>query len=174
MSKRIFTNESLTALINNIKIYVANAISTKADSSHQHTIADVDNLQNTLNEKATQNSLDTHVADTTNHITPTERTNWNAAKTTAETAQTKANSAYTLAESKVDSLSDLGISVSAAELNYMDGITSNVQTQLDGKAASSHGVHVPSCSVSNNGQFLRVVNGAASWSTVPNAEEATF
>lgn len=33
---------------------------------------------------------------------------------------------------------------------------------------------VPSCSASNNGQFLRVVNGVATWSTVPNAEEATF
>lgn len=33
---------------------------------------------------------------------------------------------------------------------------------------------VPSCSTSNNGQFLRVVNGVAAWSTVPNAEEGEF
>lgn len=33
---------------------------------------------------------------------------------------------------------------------------------------------VPNCSTSNNGQFLRVVNGVATWSAVPNAEEATF
>ena len=33
---------------------------------------------------------------------------------------------------------------------------------------------IPSCSTSNNGQFLRVVNGFASWSTVHNAEEASF
>lgn len=38
----------------------------------------------------------------------------------------------------VDSLSDLGITATAAELNYMDGVTSNVQTQLNGKAPSSH------------------------------------
>ena len=62
----------------------------------------------------------------------------NTAKTNAATAQTKADSAYSLAESKVDSLSDLGITATATELNYMDGVTSNVQAQLDGKAASSH------------------------------------
>ena len=62
----------------------------------------------------------------------------NTAKTNAATAQTKADSAYNLANSKVDSLSDLGITATAAELNYVDGVTSNVQTQLDGKAASSH------------------------------------
>ena len=49
----------------------------------------------------------------------------------ANTAKTKADNAYTLAEGKVDSLSDLGITATAAELNYMDGATSNVQTQID-------------------------------------------
>ena len=62
----------------------------------------------------------------------------NTAKTNAATAQSKADSAYSLAESKVDSLSDLGITATATELNYMDGVTSNVQTQLNGKAPSSH------------------------------------
>lgn len=33
---------------------------------------------------------------------------------------------------------------------------------------------IPPCSTSNNGQFLRVVNGVVAWSTVPNAEEASF
>lgn len=62
----------------------------------------------------------------------------NTAKTNAATAQTRADNAYTLAESKADSLSDLGVTATAAELNYMDGVTSNVQTQLDGKSASGH------------------------------------
>ena len=35
-------------------------------------------------------------------------------------------------------LTKLGLTASAAELNYMDGVTSNVQTQLNGKAASAH------------------------------------
>ena len=36
------------------------------------------------------------------------------------------------------SLSSFGVTATAAELNYMDGVTSNVQTQLNGKAATSH------------------------------------
>ena len=71
----------------------------------------------------------------------------NQAKTAATNAQTKADSAYNLANSKVDSLSDLGITatatelnkldgvtVTAEELNFIDGVTSNVQTQLNSKA----------------------------------------
>lgn len=36
------------------------------------------------------------------------------------------------------SLSSFGITATATELNYTDGVTSNIQTQLNGKAASSH------------------------------------
>jgi hypothetical protein len=36
------------------------------------------------------------------------------------------------------SLPALGVTASVTELNYMDGVTSNVQTQLNGKAASEH------------------------------------
>jgi hypothetical protein len=32
--------------------------------------------------------------------------------------------------------------VTSTELSYLDGVTSNIQTQLNGKAASSHGTHV--------------------------------
>ena len=32
--------------------------------------------------------------------------------------------------------------VTSTELGYLDGVTSSIQTQLDGKAASSHGTHV--------------------------------
>ena len=36
------------------------------------------------------------------------------------------------------SLSTFGVTATAAELNYMDGVKSNVQTQLNSKAASNH------------------------------------
>lgn len=57
----------------------------------------------------------------------------------ANTAKTRADNAYALAEGKVDSLSDLGITATATELNYVDGVTSNVQTQLDSKLSTSGG-----------------------------------
>ena len=37
-----------------------------------------------------------------------------------------------------------GATVSTTEINYLKGVTSAIQTQLNGKAASSHGTHVPS------------------------------
>lgn len=43
----------------------------------------------------------------------------------------------TLADSAVQDLSDLGITADATELNYVDGVTSAIQTQLDAKANSS-------------------------------------
>lgn len=47
-------------------------------------------------------------------------------------------------------------------------------TSVNGSTGAVTIKAVPTCSTSNNGQFLRVVNGAAAWSTIPNAEEATF
>lgn len=117
--------------------------STVARSDHKHP---------TDTSRAAKTDFDNHTANTTVHITSTERSNWNTAATTASSAQTKANSAYALAEGKVDSLSDLGITATAtelnkldgvtattAELNYIDGVTSNIQTQLDSKQASITG-----------------------------------
>ena len=36
------------------------------------------------------------------------------------------------------SLADLGVTATSVELNYVDGVTSNIQTQLDAKVGSSH------------------------------------
>lgn len=44
----------------------------------------------------------------------------------------------TTADSAVQNLSDLGVSATATELNYVDGVTSAIQTQLDDKAETSH------------------------------------
>ena len=47
-------------------------------------------------------------------------------------------------------------------------------TSVNGKTGAVTVSAVPSCTTSNNGQFLRVVNGVAAWSTIPSAEEASF
>lgn len=47
-------------------------------------------------------------------------------------------SALYLTPDEAVTLNDLGVTATSAELNYMDGVTSNVQTQLNGKAASLH------------------------------------
>ena len=33
---------------------------------------------------------------------------------------------------------------------------------------------IPACTDADNGKFLRVVDGAATWASIANAEEATF
>lgn len=61
----------------------------------------------------------------------------------ANTANTTANSALTTANGKADAththtvanITDL--TATATELNYVDGVTSNIQTQLDGKVSTS-------------------------------------
>ena len=83
----------------------------------------------------------------------------------SETSVTDANTTY--------SLSSFGVTATATELNYMDGVTSNVQTQLNGKAASSHSHNTASTSAAG---FLRQLDGSTSnylrgdgtWATPPN------
>ena len=111
--------------------------------------------------QAVETKVNTHVADTSIHVTSTEKSNIHThsnksvldsitqAKINAWDAGTGGGSGGTT------SLADLGVTATAtelnvldgitattAELNYMDGVTSNVQNQLNGKAASSHGTHV--------------------------------
>ena len=88
-------------------------VAGKANTSHTHTIANITNLQSTLDGKAA--SSHTH-------------------------SISQISGLQTELDSKLESvsLSDLGVTATAAELNYVDGVTSNIQTQLNGKAASSH------------------------------------
>ena len=52
------------------------------------------------------------------------------------TATDHYNNVNNLNTDKVESLSDLGITATATELNYVDGVTSDIQTQIDGKQAT--------------------------------------
>jgi hypothetical protein len=55
----------------------------------------------------------------------------------------------------------------------IEGMNKPYATDLNGVVPVANG-GVPSCTTSDNGKFLRVVNGVAAWSTVPNAEGASF
>ena len=63
------------------------------------------------------------------------------------------NTTYTLASFGITAtaaeLNKLdGATVSVSEINFLKGVTSAIQAQLNGKAAASHGTHVPSTCVS--------------------------
>lgn len=51
MAKKVFTDESLATFVDEIKSYTDGAVSTKANSSHTHSISNVTNLQSSLDAK---------------------------------------------------------------------------------------------------------------------------
>lgn len=122
----------------------------KADEEHGHDISDITNLQTTLNAKATQSSLDSHTSDTTKHITSTERTNWNAAKTHADSAHVtgiKGNSESTyrtgnvnitpanIGLGNVNNTSDANKPVSTAQRTAIDTALGEAKSYTDTKAS---------------------------------------
>lgn len=70
-------------------------------------------------------------------------------------------------------LSSFGITATAQEINYLDGVTSSVQTQLNGKASSGHNHGNASTSASGflrqlDGSTSHYLRGDGSWGTPPN------
>ena len=231
------------------------------------TVARSDHKHPTDTSRASKTEFDSHNSDTTKHITSTERTNWNAAKTHADSAHAPSNAepnqnafsniavsgqttvaadsktdtltfegsnvsittdatndkvtfavadattsakgvvklsdsvtsdssttaatsysvraaynlagnAYDLANSKADythnhTVSQIGdLTVSASELNYMDGVTSNVQAQLDGKQSSITGgaSTIASSNLTANRALVSNANGKVGVSLVTATE----
>ena len=98
----------------------------KANTSHTHTIANITNLQSTLDGKAA--SSHTHSISQISGLHHTH-------------SISQISGLQTELDSKLESvsLSDLGVTATAAELNYVDGVTSNIQTQLNEKQATITG-----------------------------------
>lgn len=99
----------------------------------------------------TISATDTKDTNTTYTLTKSGSTITLKGSDGSETSVTDANTTYFL--------SSFGVTATAAELNYMDGVTSNVQTQLNGKAASNHSHSTASTSAAG---FLRQLNGSTS------------
>ena len=146
----------------------------KADEEHSHAIADVTNLQSSLdakvptsrkvNGKALSADITLSASDVSaysktevdnklsgkadsshgNHVPATQtasnKTFLRNDNTWATVTPANIGAAASSHNHTVSNITDL--TATATELNYMDGVTSNVQTQLDGKADSSHGTHV--------------------------------
>ena len=85
-------------------------------------------IQTQLNNKAPSN----HTSNTTLHVSTTERSTWNAKQDS--TLATANAVVVTDANKKILA----STTITTTELGYLDGVTSSVQTQLNGKAPSSH------------------------------------
>lgn len=109
----------------------------KANTSHTHTIAQVSGLQAELDSKLESADLSGYALKT-----DIPSLSGGASATSGQYVSGVTVSGHKITVTKatlpVITLSSLGITATAAELNYMDGVTSSVQTQLNGKAASSH------------------------------------
>lgn len=128
---------------------VDSLLSAKANSSHTHVIEDITNLQATLNGKAAS-SHGTHVNYSTilpvmdgtaavGTATTVARSDHKHPTDTSRASQTSLDS-HTGNKSNPHgvSLTQLGVTATASELNYVDGVTSSIQTQLNSKAESGH------------------------------------
>ena len=101
---------------------------TVADDSHNHIIGNVDGLQAALDGKSSTGHTHT-IGELTDvgisNPTSGQVLKWNGL---AWTNQADNNTTYTLGS--------FGLTATATELNYTDGVTSNIQTQLNGKQAA--------------------------------------
>ena len=140
-------------------------LNSKAASSHTHTIANITNLQSTLDGKAA--SSHTHKVANISDLTATATElnymdgvtsnvqtqldgkaalshNHSASNITSGTLSSDRLSTVPIskggtgATTAAGALTNLGITATASELNYVDGVTSNIQTQLNGKSSTSH------------------------------------
>lgn len=94
-------------------VTISSGVITVNDDSHNHVISNIDNLQTSLDAKqATITGGATTI--TSSNLTTNRALISNGSGKVAVSA------------------------VTSTELGYLDGVTSNIQTQLNGKAASSH------------------------------------
>lgn len=179
------TNKStLVDAINEIKTSATSNESsitslTNRVSSNETDIASLESRMNTAESDVT--SLETRVSTAENDINTLENrmdtaendigaleTRMNTAETdigALETRVTPLTLGGTGATSASGALSNLGITATASELNYVDGVTSNIQTQLNGKASSSH-THSASDVTSGTLPIARGGTGATSASGI--------
>ena len=107
-------------------------------AGHKHTASEVGALSSStvIPTKTSQLENDSGFKTTDNNTTYTlTKSGSTITLTGSDGSETSVvdedtNTTYTL--------SDFGITATATELNYVDGVTSNVQTQLNEKAASKH------------------------------------
>ena len=60
------------------------------------------------------------------------------------------------------------------EIEQIRGLVGDTNVSSQITEAIEDIIEVPPSTADDNGKFLRVVNGVATWESVPSAEEATF
>lgn len=132
----------------------ASGTAASAISAHNTSTTAHSDIRTALNGKETagaaatvQGNLDTHAANTTLHITASERTTWNAKQAAIAGGASTITGSNLTANRALVSNSSGKVAVSAVtstELGYLDGVTSAIQTQLNNKETSGAAATVQS------------------------------
>lgn len=132
------------------------SLNNKADKNHTHEIANVTGLEDVIEEVSTAiDGLNEAIEEAKGAASAQDAVVLAEAQAYANIiADTKANASHTHTVSQISDLT-----ATAAELNYMDGVTSNVQTQLDGKAESSHSHTITATATDDDVIVLTGTNG---------------
>jgi len=146
-------------------------------SAKAYTDAEIDTLNEAVAIKANASDLSSHTGNTTAHITSTERTNWNAAKTHADSAHAPSNaepnqnafsnvvvgSTTISADSKTDTLTLVaGNNVTITPDSTGDSITISSANTVYTHPTTAGNKHIPAGG--SSGQILRwASDGTAVW-----------
>lgn len=144
-------NHSGTQAISTVTGLQTTLDSKAATSSIPEALTDLDTTVTGAQLDALKTKVDGIAAGAEQNV----NADWNASsgdaqilnKPTLGTAASQNSSAFATAaqgakaDSAVQNLGDLGLTATATELNYTDGVTSAIQTQLDGKVPTSRTVN---------------------------------
>lgn len=143
-------DDSHNHIISNID-GLQSALDSKAASSHSHNdIYFTETEINSMLSGKANSSHGAHVSYSTAAPVMDGAASVGSASTVARSDHKHPTDTSRAAKTSLDShtgnksnphgvtIAQLGLTATASELNYVDGVTSNIQTQLNGKAASSH------------------------------------
>lgn len=120
--------------LNGVTSAIQTQINGKANTSHTHTISNVTNLQASLDDKEDiankSNAVTTDIASTTKYPSVKAITDW-----VTSLFAPKASPTFT-GTVTLPSTTSIG-SVSSTEIGYLDGVTSNIQTQINSISTGS-------------------------------------
>lgn len=122
-------------------------LSEKANISHTHAISDVSGLQDALDAK--QTSLDTHVADTTKHITATERTNWG-------TAYTHSQASHAPVDAQANVIESIKVNGTAQTITNK---SVNITVPTDNKDLTNGAGYITSSAITNKADKATTLSG---------------
>lgn len=164
-TKKYVSLTRLSDFLNNLKTLFATKteVDAKADATHSHTVANITDLTATATEL---NYMDGVTSNVQTQLDGKQATITGAASTIAS------SNLQTLKVLISNGSGKVGVSdVTATELTYLDGVTSNVQTQLNAKVPTSRTIN--SKALSSNITLSASDVGAYTKTEIDNMEFVT-